>query len=111
MLDWYKKIKKQRQEAEETKKLLLELEREKRRYRKIKEFTELRKICIDNVRYIKSYLNTLHSVVNCMKGNSAAETKLKRESARKRIQWLESKLPEEEGMIIHWENQIKKLAQ
>lgn len=39
-----------------------------------------------------------------------AETKRKRESARKRIQWLESKLPEEEGMIIHWEKQIKKLA-
>jgi hypothetical protein len=109
MLDWYKKIKKQRQEEEETKKLLLELKQEKNRYHKIKEFTELRKICIDNVRYIKSYLNTLYSVVNCMKGNSMAETKRKRASARKRIKWLESKLIEEKGMLIHWESQMRKV--
>ena len=46
-----------------------------------------------------------------MKGNSIAETKRKREWARKKIQWLESKLPEEQGMIIHWEKTLEKLQQ
>lgn len=44
-----------------------------------------------------------------MKGNSMAETKRKRASARKRIKWLESKLIEEKGMLIHWESQMRKV--
>jgi hypothetical protein len=110
MLDWYRKIQKQKQEQDKQKSLQLELERERLRFLKIKELTELRKITINNVRYIKSYLNTLHSVVNCMKGNSMAETKKKRASARKRIEWLSTKLIEEQGMIIHWERELRKLA-
>ena len=109
MINWYNKWKNQKYQDQEEKRLLEQLAREKARYTKLKELSELRLITLNNVRYISSYINTLHSVVNCMKGNNAAETKRKREGARKKLEWLKSKLIEEKGMLIHWENQMRKV--
>ena len=111
MIKWFNKIQQERREAERRREISRQEELKRKRTAQIREVKALRLITINNVRYINSYLNTLHSVVNCMKGNSIAETKRKREWARKKIQWLESKLPEEQGMILHWEKTLEKLQQ
>lgn len=109
MINWYNKWKNQIRQNQKEKGLLDKLAREKARYAKLKELSELRLITLNNVRYLGSYISTLNSVVNCMKGNNAAETKRKREGARRKLIWLESKLIEEKGMLIHWENQMRKV--
>ncbi len=108
MINWYNNWKNQKHQDQEEERLVEQLAREKARYAKLKELSELRLITLNNVRYIGSYINTLYSVVNCMKGNNAAETKRKREGARKKLKWLESKLIEEKGMLIYWESQMRK---
>ena len=107
MISWFNKIQEQRQEATRRKRQR-DLELHKAMLRETK---ELRLITINNVRYISGYLNTLHSVVNCVKGSSIAETKRKRDGARKKISWLEDKLEEEKAMVDYWNKRVKKLSQ
>ena len=111
MINWFNKIQEQRREVEQRR---VEARRQhdiELRKAKLQEIRELRLITINNVRYITGYLNVLHSVVNCMKGNSMAETKRKREWARKKISWLEGKLEEEKAMVDYWDGRVKKLSQ
>ena len=61
-------------------------------------FPELMTQSINNVRYLKAYINTLRGNIHCMKGNSAGETRQIRENAKSKLKWLELKLEEE---IIH----------
>lgn len=68
------------------------------------ELIDLRLITIKNVSYIKSYLNVLNSNIKTSKGNNAAETKRKREWIRNKINWLENKLVEEEGMVTYYDS-------
>jgi len=111
MINWFNKIQEQRREVEQRR---VEARRQhdiELRKARLQEMRELRLITINNVRYITGYLNVLHSVVNCMKGNSMAETKRKREWARKKISWLEGKLEEEKAMVDYWDGRVKKLSQ
>jgi len=111
MISWFNKIQEQRREVEQHRveaKRQRDLELHKAMLRETK---ELRLITINNVRYISGYLSTLHSVVNCVKGSSVAETKHKRDWARKKISWLEGKLEEEKAMVDYWNRRVKKLLQ
>lgn len=111
MINWFNKIQEQRREVEQRRveaKRQRDLELHKAMLRETK---ELRLITINNVRYISGYLSTLHSVVNCVKGSSVAETKRKRDGARKKISWLEDKLEEEKAMVDYWNKRVKKLSQ
>ena len=84
-------------------------EMEERRRTNIKsEWQELLTQSIVNVRYIKASLNTLRSNANTIKGDTAGETRRKRESVRKRIEWLEGKLTEEAGMVEHFSKLLGK---
>jgi hypothetical protein len=111
MINWFNKIQEQRREVEQRR---VEARRQndmKLRKARLQEIRELRLITINNVRYITGYLNILHSVVNCVKGSSIAETKRKRDGARKKISWLEDKLEEEKAMVDYWNKRVKKLSQ
>ena len=110
MIQWFNKIKEQRQEANRNKRLAKLQETRQQRLAQIKETQELRLIAINNVRYIKSAINVFNSVVNTIKGQSAAETKRRRATARIQLEWYKSKLPEEEVALIHWEKKLKTLA-
>lgn len=111
MINWFSKIQNEYKRDELHKETLRLHQLQDKRLAQIKEVKELQLITINNVRYIKSYMNILHSVVNYAKGNSVLETKRKREWAKNKIQWLQSKLLEEEGMILHWGKTLKKLTQ
>ena len=111
MINWFNKIQEQRREVEQRR---VEARRQhdmKLHKARLRETKELRLITINNVRYISGYLSTLHSVVNCVKGSSIAETKRKRDWARKKISWLEGKLEEEKVMVDYWNKRVKKLSQ
>ena len=111
MIGWFSKIQEERREAEQLK-AKARRQRDRDLHKAVlQEIKELRLITINNVRYITGYLNVLHSVVNSMKGNSLAETKRKREWARKKITWLEGKLEEEKVMLDYWDIRVKKLSQ
>lgn len=106
MLKWINDIIESKQEqarlADQAKEVLAQqANREKR-----KELIDLRRITICNVRYLRSYLNTLNSVANCIKGGSAAETRKKRQGAKAQIKWVATKLKEEEYMEIYWNKQL-----
>jgi hypothetical protein len=63
---------------------------------------------IDNVRYIRAYINTLRGNIHHMKGESAADTKRKREGARSQLNWLEGKLSEEICHANHYARLLGK---
>lgn len=111
MISWFNKIQEQRREVEERRARAQRQRDMELRKARLQESKELRLITINNVRYISCYLHTLHSVVNCVKGNSMAETKRKRDWARKKISWLEGKLEEEKAMVDYWDMRVKKLSQ
>ena len=111
MISWFNKIQEQRREVEERRARAQRQRDMELRKARLQESKELRLITINNVRYISCYLHTLHSVVNCVKGNSMAETKRKRDWARKKISWLEGKLEEEKAMVDYWDVRVKKLSQ
>ena len=71
------------------------------------ELIDLRRITINNVRYINSYMNTLKSNLNSAKGRNASETRKKRDWIRGKIGWLENKLTEEIGMISHYDSLLE----
>lgn len=111
MINWFNKIQEQRREVEQ-RRVEAKRQRDLELYKAmLRETKELRLITINNVRYISGYLSTLHSVVNCVKGSSIAETKRKRDWARKKISWLEDKLEEEKVMVDYWNKRVKKLSQ
>jgi hypothetical protein len=72
----------------------------------VAENVELRTICINNVSYIESYINTLSANINHAKGSNAAATNRKRKSMRERIDWLKSKLTEEKSMVEYYSSLI-----
>ena len=111
MISWFNKIQEQRREVEERRARAQRQRDMELRKARLQESKELRLITINNVRYISCYLHTLHSVVNCVKGNSMAETNRKRDWARKKISWLEGKLEEEKAMVDYWDMRVKKLSQ
>jgi DNA polymerase III alpha subunit len=111
MISWFNKIQEQRREVEERRARAQRQRDMELRKARLQESKELRLITINNVRYISCYLRTLHSVVNCVKGSSMAETKRKRDWARKKISWLEGKLEEEKAMVDYWDMRVKKLSQ
>ena len=111
MIRWFNKIQEQRREVEQCKARAQRQRDIELRKARLRETKELRLITINNVRYISGYLSTLHSVVNCVKGSSIAETKRKRDWARKKISWLEGKLEEEKVMVDYWDRRVKKLSQ
>lgn len=78
----------------------------KKKEKERQEIIELRLICINNVRYINSYINVLTSNSNTAKGKDASSTKKKREFIRKKIEWLKTKLVEEEGMVQYYNSLI-----
>ena len=110
MISWFNKIQEQRREVEQRKARAQRQRDIELRKAQLQEIKELRLITINNVRYISGYLSTLHSVVNCVKGGSIAETKRKRDGARKKISWLEGKLEEEKAMVDYWDRRVKKLS-
>lgn len=63
---------------------------------------------IDNVRYLSAYINTLRGNVHSMRGESAADTKRKRESAKSQLKWLERKLVEETYYANHYARLLGK---
>lgn len=69
---------------------------------------ELMTQSIENVRYIKAYINTLRGNIHTMKGESAAETKRKREQAKVKLKWLDSKLSEETCHAHHYARLLGK---
>ena len=81
-----------------------------KRKEKKQEFIELRLITINNTRYIRSYMNTLGSVLASSTGKNAAETRKKRDGARKKLEWLKCKLSEEESMTIYYDSLIKRIS-
>ncbi len=107
MIDWINDIIKSKREQVRLADQAKEVLHKQALQEKISELKDLRRITINNVMYLKSYLNTLRSVVNCMKGASAAETRKKRQGARDQIKWVETKLKEEELMEIYWANQLR----
>ena len=111
MISWFNKIQEQRREAEQRRARAQRQRDMELRKARLQECKELRLITINNVRYISGYLSTLHSVVNCVKGSTVAETKRKRDWARKKISWLEGKLEEEKVMVDYWDKRVKKLSQ
>jgi len=111
MICWFNKIQEKRREVEEHRVSAQRQRDMELRKARLQESKELRLITINNVRYITGYLRNLHSVVNSMKGNSMAETKRKRDWARKKISWLEGKLEEEKAMVDYWDMRVKKLSQ
>jgi hypothetical protein len=111
MINWFSKIQNEYKRDELHKETLRLHQLQDKKLAQIKEVKELQLITINNVRYIKAYLNTLHSVVNYVKGNDVLETKRKKEWAKSNIKWLQSKLLEEESMILHWGKTLKKLTQ
>lgn len=78
--------------------------------RKLAELKELLRITNCNINYIKAYLNTLGSVANNTKGDTAAETRNKRQWVKSKIEWLNRKVEEEIVMSKIYENQIKRLV-
>jgi len=110
MISWFNKIQEWRREVEERRARAQRQRDMELRKAQLQECKELRLITINNVRYISGYLSTLHSVVNCVKGSTAAETKRKRNQARKKISWLEGKLKEEKAMVDYWDMRVKKLS-
>ena len=81
---------------------------EKARKEREKELIELRLITINNVRYLRSYISTLRSMSNTIKGASAAETRKKRDWAKSQVKWLETKLKEEQYMEVYWNQKIQE---
>jgi len=107
MLKWINDILESRQEQQRLADQAKDLLAYKAKQEKLEELRDLRRITITNVMYLKSYLNTLRSVANCMKGSNAAETRKKRQGAKAQIKWLETKLKEEENMEIYWTNKLR----
>lgn len=108
MLKWINNILEQKQKQQE---LDAETKRQMQaqaRKERVEELIDLRLITINNVRYLRSYINTLRSVSNTMKGETAGETRKKRAAARSQIKWLETKLKEEQAMEIYWDEQIEE---
>jgi hypothetical protein len=109
MISWFNKIQEQRQEAARRKRLA-ELQAAKaQKLARVREVEELRLITINNIRYIRSAINVFNSVVNTVKGQSAAETKKRRIAAQAQLKWYKLKLPEEEAMLNHWQKMLKNL--
>lgn len=59
----------------------------------------------ENVRYITSQLSILRPMTQ-VRGNSAAETRKKRKNIREQIEWYESKLKEEKGMVQYYKTRL-----
>lgn len=64
--------------------------------------TELYTQSLVNVRHISSTLKVLDSIQHTVKGDSAADTRKKRESAKARIEWYKRKLTEEKAMVKYF---------
>jgi hypothetical protein len=77
---------------------------------KRQEISDLLRISIGNVSYIKAYSNVLKGVSATTKGASASETRKKREWAKHKIEWLNSKLKEEEVMVIEYTKMLKSYS-
>lgn len=71
------------------------------------EFREYLTQCLNNVRYIKATINTLRSRANFAKGDTAGETRKIRANIRKKIEWYEGKLEEEQGMVEYYSSLVK----
>jgi hypothetical protein len=65
-------------------------------------YKELYTQSLNNVRYIRSSLNTYNGVVNYVKGDSPAETRAKKQKMQSQIDWLKTRLAEEEFMSQHY---------
>ena len=76
----------------------------------IAELKDLLKISHNNVRYIRSYSNVLKSMSVTMKGSSAAETRRKRNWAKSKLEWLDSKLKEEQVMVELYKEQLNQYS-
>jgi hypothetical protein len=77
---------------------------------KRQEYSDLLRISIGNVSYIKAYSNVLKSISATAKGASASETRKKREWAKRKLEWLSSKLKEEEVMVIEYSKILKSYS-
>ena len=76
----------------------------------IAELKGLLTISHNNVRYIKSYSNVLKGMSVTMKGSSAAETRRKRTWAKSKLEWLASRLKEEQFMVELYTEQLKQYS-
>jgi len=63
----------------------------------------------NNIRYIRAMINTLKSNINCIKGESARETRERKDGIRNRIEWYTIKLEEEKVNLVKLENEYNKL--
>lgn len=61
-----------------------------------------------NVRYLRSYINTLRGTATSVQGSTAAETKRKRDGAKAQLEWLERKLEEETFYLQHYARLLGK---
>lgn len=108
MLKWINNIIESKQEQERLAELAKKILAQQADREKLTELIDLRRITIGNVRYLRSYLNTLNSVSNCIKGGSAAETRKKRQGAKAQIKWVAGKLKEEESMEIYFNQRVQE---
>ena len=63
---------------------------------------ELKITSLENVMYLEAAINTMNSVVSCMKGGNAMETRRKRIEAKEQLNWLTKKLIEEKVWYDHY---------
>ena len=68
----------------------------------IEYYTELYTQSLANVRYLRATINTMGSMANYAKGESAGETRKKRLMIRENIEWYTRNLEEEEAMVTHY---------
>jgi len=108
MLKWIKDIIESKQEQERLADQAKEVLVQQANKEKLTELIDLKRITITNARYLRSYLNVLRSVSFTTKGASAAETRKKRQWAKDKIKWVETKLKEEEAMEIYFSQQVRE---
>lgn len=88
------------------KKLARHLLEKKQRLARLKELKEELTQCRNNVRYIKACINVYRSNSKTIKGESAGDTRKKREAAKRTLEWYRKKLKEEESLVNYFEGLI-----
>jgi len=109
MINWIIKILDKRKA---NKLAIIKLERDteyKRSFDYKLDIQELRRISINNVRYISASINVLASTLHSITGGNGAETKRRKNFTRNRIAWLTSKLPEEQGNVEYYSSLLINL--